>query len=461
MRDAENDLEIIRNARRGKNGSKRVQTDIEPADFYAYMIEHKYIFAPTGEIWPASSVDARLSVIGNIKASAWIDQNRPVEQMTWAPGMPVVIDNRLIAHGGWFERKGCCVFNRPPLVKPIAGNASTWLHHIDRLYGAEHAAHIVRWCAHRVQHPANKINHALVLGGKQGIGKDTLLEPVKYAVGAWNFNEVSPQQVLGRFNGFLKSVILRVSEARDLGEFDRFAFYDHMKGITAAPPDVLRIDEKHRNEYVIPNVCGVIITTNHKSDGIFLPADDRRHFVAWSDLDKSDFTPAYWNGLWEWYGRGGLDVVAHYLANLDLTGFNPKAPPPQTNAFFEIVNASRSPTTAELSDALDRIAEQSEAYPPDDRHLTDKRQFWPYAVTVADIVAATTSTSFADFLQDRRNARTIGHRFEECGYVPVRNSGAEDGLWAIRKRRQVIYGRAVDGEGGRIAAVTDYMKANQ
>ena len=37
------------------------------------------------------------------------------------------------------------------------------------------------------------------------------------------------QQVLGRFNGFLKSVILRVSEARDLGDFDRFAFYDHLK----------------------------------------------------------------------------------------------------------------------------------------------------------------------------------------------------------------------------------------
>ncbi len=80
-----------------------------------------------------------------------------------------------------------------------------------------------------MQRPHEKINHALVLGGKQGIGKDTLLEPVKHAVGPWNFIEVSPQQVLGRFNGFLKSVILRVSEARDLGDFDRFAFYDHMK----------------------------------------------------------------------------------------------------------------------------------------------------------------------------------------------------------------------------------------
>jgi hypothetical protein len=44
-----------------------------------------------------------------------------------------------------------------------------------------------------------------------------MLNPVKHAVGSWNFAEVSPQHVLGNFNGFLKSVILRVSEARDLG----------------------------------------------------------------------------------------------------------------------------------------------------------------------------------------------------------------------------------------------------
>ena len=114
---------------------------------------------------------------------------------------------------------GMPVFNlyRPPVIEPRAGDAGPWLRHVERLYGND-ADHIIRWCAHRVQRPDEKINHALVLGGKQGIGKDTLLEPVKHAVGPWNFIEVSPQQVLGRFNGFLKSVILRVSEARDLGD---------------------------------------------------------------------------------------------------------------------------------------------------------------------------------------------------------------------------------------------------
>jgi Family of unknown function (DUF5906) len=428
---------------RGKNGGKHIipATSLRPSDFYGYMLEHKYIFALTGEIWPAGSVDARVPRVALVNsagqpildeegkqkfqsASTWIDRHRPVEQMTWAPGMPSEIRDRLISHGGCFDRKGCCVFNlyRPPVLKPVCGNAGLWLHHIDRLYGAEHARHIVCWCAHRVQKPADKINHALVLGGKMGIGKDTLLEPVKHAVGAWNFADVSPKQVLGRFNGFLKAVIVRVSEARDLGEFDRFAFYDSTKSIIAAPPDVLRIDEKHRQEYSIPNVCGVIITTNHKSDGIFLPADDRRHFVAWSDLDKSDFTDDYWKEFWQWYGQGGLDVVAHYLANLDLTAFNPKAPPPKTEAFHEIVNASRTPEDAELADALDELG-------------------WPNVVTITAVILASKQSDFIDYLKDRKNSRKIPHRFEACGYTQVRNPDAEDGLWRLKGRRQAIYGR--------------------
>ena len=130
--------------------------------------------------------------------------------------------------------------------------------------------HIKLWLAHRVQKPGEKINHALVFGGEQGIGKDTILEPVKQAVGPWNFSEVDPQQAMGRFNGYLKAVLLRISEARDLGEINRYAFYDHLKSIIAAPPDTLRIDEKNIREYAILNLVGVVITTNYKG-GIYLP----------------------------------------------------------------------------------------------------------------------------------------------------------------------------------------------
>ena len=321
--------------------------------------------------------------------------------MTWAPGLPLLIADRLIAEGGWIERRGVACLNQycPPMILPGCGaEAGPWLDHVHKVY-PDDANHIVKWLAHRVQRPQEKINHALVLGGAQGVGKDTLLEPVKQAIGPWNFSEVSPLQMMGRFNGFLKSVILRLNEACDLGESDRSAFYDHTKAYTAAPPDVLRVDEKNLREHAILNCCGVIMTTNHKSDGIYLPSDDRRHFVAWTDLTKDDFSPAYWNKLWRWYGAGGHSHVAAYLAELDISTFDPKAPPPKTEAFWAIVNASRAPEDAELADVLDRMSN-------------------PAVMTLADVVRWADGETLG-WLADRKNRRVVPHRLERCGYAPL------------------------------------------
>ena len=410
-------------------------------DFYAYMPMHCYIYAPTREMWPAASINARIEpieIIGpgglpllnkngepkTMPASMWLDRNQPVEQLTWSPGLPMLIKDRLVSDGGWIERKGVTCYNlyRPPLIVPgNAAEANRWLDHVHRVFGDD-AAHIIKWCAHRVQRPQEKINHAIVLGGNQGIGKDSLIEPVRQAIGPWNFSEVSPQQALGRFNGFLKSVILRVNEARDLGNVTRFQFYDHLKAYTAAPPDVLRVDEKNLREHSIVNCTGVVITTNHKADGIYLPADDRRHFVAWSDLTKEDFTDAYWSGLWSWYNTGGDRHVAAYLAELDISSFNPKTPPPKTAAFWDIVDANRAPEDAELADVLDKLCN-------------------PAATTVIRITNEAAG-DFGEWIKDRKNRRAIPHRLEKCGYVPVRNDHAKDGLWKINGARQVIYARS-------------------
>jgi hypothetical protein len=389
-------------------------------DFCAYMRSLDYIFKPTGDFWPAERVNSRIPPVPlfdkagrpvlsdippyaqvHLRASKWLAEFAPVEQMTWMPGLPQLIEHRLVSEGGWIDRTDVHCFNlyRPPRIKPgDPDKAGKWIDHVRTIY-PDDADHIVRFLAHRVQRPQEKINHALVLGGTQGIGKDTLLEPVKYAVGPWNFVEVSPAQTLGRFNGFLKSVILRISEAKDMGDVDRFRLYDHLKAYTAAPPDVLRVDEKHLREHAVFNVCGVIITTNHKTDGIYLPADDRRHFVAWSDLTKEDFTEDYWIDLWASYEREGFCNVASYLALLDLSGFNPKAPPPKTPAFWAIVDASRAPEDAELADVLDSLEN-------------------PDAVTLAMIIKEAAGEEIQEWLKDRKNRRVIPHRLEQCGYEP-------------------------------------------
>lgn len=423
------------------SGKERVLPDgVTIEDFWAYLPGHRFIFTPSGELWPAASVNARLAPINDLKPSQWLDQYRPVEQLSWAPGQPTIIRDRLVNHGGWFDRVGCQCFNlyRSSNAKMgNAANAGPWLEHVRKVFPVD-TAHIVKWLAHRVQRPGEKINHALVIGGSQGIGKDTLLEPVKYAVGPWNFIEVSPAHLTGSFNGYVKSVILRISEARDLGEGDRYTFYEHMKVYTAAPPDVLRCNEKHLREHSVMNVCGVIITTNHKCDGIFLPSEDRRHYVAWSALTKDDFPSEYWPRLYQWFENGGKQDVAAYLSSLDISDFDAKAPPPKTQAFWDIVDANRAPEDAELADLIDRLGN-------------------PSALTLASLVQKADG-DLLDWLQDRRYRRHISHRLESVGYTGVRSPTAQDGLWKVFGKRKTIYARIGLPELERMRAATDLCR---
>ena len=344
-------------------------------DFYAYMPKHLYIFAPTGEMWPASSVNARLPRIPlkkkngtpvrdkdgkpkYITPSRWLDKHRAVEQMTWAPGEPQTIVGRLVSDGGWIERDGVATFNlyRPPALvaqgnAASGGAGSSWCGGSTLIMPPISSRSARTASSDR----PSKINHGLVLTGPPGIGKDTLLEPLKLGVGPWNFREVSPTDITSTYNDFMRSVVLRISEARDLGDINRYAFYESMKTIMAAPPDVTRVNGKYIPQHYVVNVTGVILTTNYPQDGLYLPPDDRRHYVAGTEVTKDDFEEGFWPEFWDWYRAGGLEDVVAYLAQYDLSKFDPKKPPEKTEAFWHMVDGGMAPEVSELADVLDRL----------------------------------------------------------------------------------------------------------
>jgi hypothetical protein len=448
-------------------GSNNEECGVTLRDFVAYMPMHNYIYIPTREAWPATSVNARIPPIkahsrskkgeneeeddeetAAIPANVWLDRNQPVEQAIWAPGQEPIVENRLMADGGWFEKQGARAFNlyRPPtLTHGDPSSAGPWLELVRGLFREQIADHVLNYLAFKVQNPGVKINHALVIGGEPGIGKDTFLEPVKHAVGPWNFQEISPKHLVQRFNSFTKSVLLRISEARDLGEVSRYDFYEHMKTYAAAPPDVHRCDEKHLREHYVMNVCGVLITTNYKTTGLYLPPEDRRHFVAWSYKTKEEFAPEYWNELWGWYNNGGFGHVAAYLATRNLSAFDPKKPPPKTPEFWEMVDANRPTEDAELADCLDDLGR-------------------PDAVTVDHLKNIAQNRSLMqlyEWLSDRRFKRLIPSRMGRHGYVRVRNTDSEDGLFKIDGRRQVAFAKAELPPNGQKMAVGNMGKPSR
>jgi hypothetical protein len=61
-----------------------------------------------------------------MKPSAWLDQNRAVDQLTWLPGATEIVENRVIDQGGVIDREGIRLYNlyRAPGVIPGASRAA-------------------------------------------------------------------------------------------------------------------------------------------------------------------------------------------------------------------------------------------------------------------------------------------------------------------------------------------------
>lgn len=405
------------------------QEPLRIEDFHAFMPKHLYIHAPTKALWPAASVNARVRWIGKVKPSEILDATRAVDQMSWLPGRPMIVHDVVVVEGGIVPKPGARVFNTYTPPDQVLGNPNDvdpFLEHVLTVYPSE-VDHVLDWLAHRAQRPADKINHALVLGGAPGIGKDTTLAPALKAIGEWNCSEVSPAVLLGRFNPYLQSVLMRVSEARDLGDFDRHRFYDHVKALLATPPDMLRIDQKQLPEYYVPNVVGVVITTNNRENGIFLPRDDRRHFVAWSELPENDPASATRCArLWRWYEAGGLANVVAYLRTRNIGGFDPKAPPPKTPAFWAIAQANMPHDESELADLIDLMRN-------------------PAAVTLrmlSEAAYARRMETLATALIDRAQSRVTASRLASAGYAFVANpTSPKDGLWRVAGKRLAVYAK--------------------
>jgi Family of unknown function (DUF5906) len=456
-----------------------IDTKLRHDEFYAFAPTHKFIYRPSCEHWTEKSVNKRLPMRGNLQPGEWLDRHRSVTQITWWPGLPELIEGKAIRDGGMLDADSGRIFNEyraPDRCAWCEGDVSPWLDHIELLYG-DACSRIVHFFAHRVQRPEEKINHAKVLGGTPGVGKDMLLKPVRFAVGQWNCASITAEEVLGKDNDFIKSVFLTINEANDLGDSDRRKFYERSKLICAAPPDFVRVNVKYIPEFYVPNVCGVAITTNHKTDGLYFDANDRRHDCLWTEIGKEHFDDAgvieamrrrtgvdaatYWDCMQQWYEHGGYEAIGHYLATLDLSAFDPKAAPPKTEMFYEIVNTNRPSEDAAMEDLLDGISNAAgrdlECTGPD-----VSKHGRVHVVTVAMLIRQTERMDGADdnpmrdWLRDKKNSRSVPKRLDEAGYVVVRNPDDKTrGYWKVGGRRTAVYGRKDLTERERQAAAAE------
>src|SRR5258708_28786396 len=104
----------------------------------------------------------------------YVAEHSTVTQMTWIPGHQKIIDNALLDENGRFEpRAGMRIVNlytEPRRTEGDPAQAKRWTDLLRKLYPNE-AEMMLDCFAQRVQRPQEKINFAIVLCGRPGIGK--------------------------------------------------------------------------------------------------------------------------------------------------------------------------------------------------------------------------------------------------------------------------------------------------
>ena len=288
-----------------------------------------------------------------IEASICFDENRQAKGakslvgVTYAAGADVLVAREGLVYGNrWRDA-------RPT---PVAGDVTPWLQHLERMVPVEYEReHLLNVLAHKVQFPAHKINHAVLMGGHPGSGKDTLLAPFFWSVGGSakaNCSLVRNEELTQQWGYALECEVMEIAELRQSEAKDRRALENTLKPIIAAPPELLTVQRKGLHPYMALNRVLVVAFSNERA-AISIPSDDRRWFCLWADAARMPEDEAM--KLWNWYqNRGGFAAVAAHLYARDVSAFNPGATPPMTEAKMIMVEQGRSMGESYLVDIISR-----------------------------------------------------------------------------------------------------------
>jgi hypothetical protein len=285
-----------------------------------------------------------------VTASTSYDENRiamgarTLAGMIYAPGNSLFVGHDGEVYGNvWRD-------GRP---SGIPGDIGPWLEHAERMIpDAAERQHCLDWMAFKTQNPGVKINHGILHGGRQGSGKDTLWMPFLHAIGGptgQNVKTVTTEEIQSAFNYYVLSEVLVLNELREPALADRRALENKLKPLLAAPPETFSVNEKGRHPYPAVNRLAVLGFSNERVS-LSLSADDRRWMVLWSEAGILPQQDA--RALWAWYQAGGLDRVAYWLRQRDVSNFAPGDRPPVTDAKAVMMEGGLSAGEALLAEAM-------------------------------------------------------------------------------------------------------------
>lgn len=293
-----------------------------------------------------------------VQASVYFDERRQeygakaLVGVTYAPGEDVLVARDGLVYGNTWINYRPDVSGSDTMAD---SDIKPWLDHCRLLVPEDdELEHVLNVMAFKVQTPNVKINHAVLHGGDEGCGKDSMWAPFLWAIGGdhqHNRSIIENKGLESQWGYGLQAEVVILNELKEPEAKERRALANKLKPIIAAPPETLTINRKGLHPYEMLNRLQVIAFTNDPVP-ISIPSQDRRWFCLWSSAPRMD--PCDADKLWKWYKNGGFQKIAAWLHQRDVSAFNPAAAPPVTDWKLNMVEQGMSMTESHLVDMITR-----------------------------------------------------------------------------------------------------------
>lgn len=297
-----------------------------------------------------------------------------VEALGFHPSAPAVYSENGKSYVNQYTAPADFVVGTPQEIQLIE---HFWNYMFPRATDQQFSTYLKQCYAHLVKHPEIKIESApLIVSPEFGTGKTTLAYEIPLRlVGGHNSQMVSNKTLRGSFSGYVNGKkFLHFDEIHINGRWDSDDTANGLKSLIAG--SVVEVRPLYMNSFNIPNRIWVSATSNY-DDAMSLPTEGERRWGVYAHQPVARWTvaqkEAYFKVIYRWLNTPrAAGVLRWYFNQVDLSGFNPAAPPPLTQAKKLMVSKSQVREVRALAEAA------ADGVSPFDKDLTtnDKiRQF--------------------------------------------------------------------------------------
>ncbi len=261
--------------------------------------------------------------------------------LTYAPGKPEILTLDGLTRANTWRDTG---------LRPLDGDASLWLRHMELMIPDARAREIVLdWLALIYQRQDLKPNwHLLFWSAVQGVGKNLMLFPLEKGFGTDNVSSPTTATLSGGFTPYYGTRFVIGDEIECSGRAGT-KIYEKLK-VALAGSITVEINLKNEKQVMAKNTTAWVFLSN-KPDALRLEAGDRRVMVNHIAMTQEEHDrlrdEGYYKRLADWLGVDeegdaclGARVVLGYLLKRDVSAFDYGGEAPSTAAKIEMTKSA-------------------------------------------------------------------------------------------------------------------------